>query len=120
VSLICPKCGSTSLYRDDDRQNGTKAIACVTCGFRIYKELKRRMGGEEDGAVSGEDEAREEAQRYKRREVRICNCERCGKSFEAYTRAKYCLVCRKAMKLEYDREYNSKYHKRNLKRERKQ
>jgi DNA-directed RNA polymerase subunit RPC12/RpoP len=48
VSLACPKCGSTSLCRDDDIQNGTEAIACVTCGFRIYKGIKRRMGMEDE------------------------------------------------------------------------
>ncbi len=116
MSLICPKCGSTELYRDDDTQNGIPAIACIICGFRIYKGIKRRMGGEGDGA----GEQGTEAQRGRGTEGQRHKCKRCGKSFEAYTRAKYCLVCRKIVKLEYDREYNSKYHKRNLKRERKQ
>ena len=117
MSVTCPKCGGTSLCRDDDKQNGISAIACVTCGFRIYKGIRRRIGEEEDEEKRQDIETRKNPLQGAgaQKEGRKRKCEKCGKAFVAYTRAKYCLSCRITVKREYDREYNSKYHKRNLK-----
>jgi hypothetical protein len=114
--MNCLKCGGTGLYRDDDRQNGIPVIVCVTCGFRIYKGIRRRMGEEEDEGRRQDIEARKNKLQgvEAEKEGRKRKCEKCGKAFVAYTRAKCCLSCRIIVKREYDLEYNSKYHKRNL------
>ncbi|HBE44254.1 MAG TPA: hypothetical protein DDW17_02065 [Deltaproteobacteria bacterium] len=112
-NITCPKCGSTSLCRDDDRQNGTEAIACVTCGFRMYKGIKRKMGMEDEENKDTEAQRHKgtKGERHKGTKGNMRPCERCGKLFEAWTRARRCLICRVIAKKEYDLEYNRKYRK---------
>lgn len=48
VNNKCPKCESiNTLYRDDDRINGAKAIACIVCGWRTYDfiDIKKKTKG---------------------------------------------------------------------------
>jgi len=34
--MVCPKCGSPSIYRDDDYRYNMQVIACLICGWRLY------------------------------------------------------------------------------------
>lgn len=38
VNAKCPKCEFIgTMYRDDDRKNGIKVVACSVCGKRLYE-----------------------------------------------------------------------------------
>lgn len=51
VKYRCGQCGSKSLYRDEDRINGNRWIACLICG-------NRRPGGYEPALIEEEDMAK--------------------------------------------------------------
>lgn len=38
IDTKCPKCEFIgTMYRDDDRKNGIRVVACIVCGKRIYE-----------------------------------------------------------------------------------
>ncbi len=120
--MNCPKCGSTGLYRDDDRLNGIPIIACIICGLRIYKGTQQRLGGKEnkeEGRAERQKDIEEQKNQLQdilsQKERQKRRCEKCGKAFMTYGRAKYCLICRVIVKREHRRKYDREYRKRNLK-----
>ncbi len=114
--MNCPKCGSTGLYRDDDRRNGIPIIACIICGLRIYKGTQQRLGGKEnkeEGRAERQKDIEEQKNQLQgilsQKKRRKRRCEKCGKAFMTYGRAKYCYNCRVIVKKEYNIKYNSKH-----------
>ncbi len=40
--MVCPKCGSPSIYRDDDYRYNMQVVACLMCGWRISRNKPRK------------------------------------------------------------------------------
>ncbi len=69
------------------------------------------MEDEENKDTEAQRHKGTKGERHKGTKGNMRPCERCGKLFEAWTRARRCLICRVIAKKEYDLEYNRKYRK---------
>lgn len=94
----CGKCGSRTLYNDDDRLKDIKFIACLTCGNRYppgQAPVKIEKSGFKENFVkaNSKDEGMENTQRIDTEAGNKPLCKQCGLKPTISAGSPYCPSC---------------------------
>ncbi len=94
----CGKCGLQTLYRDDDRLNDIKYIACFTCGNRYPpgpEPVRLEKSGLKESVIIADtkDEGMENTQRIDTKAGNNPLCRQCGLKPTISAGNPYCASC---------------------------